>query len=168
MKNKILLIIIIVFIACSSSVKQDNPPITYIFSAEDCIDPQLYDIRNEFFKDAKRYGIRDIFYQKQLLLLKYNALPESIWGLCYPDIGFIFIDSTKMNADTSLIWIVTYHELAHFYLDAEHTDTCRLNIMMPVITKTQADSIYKNFNAYKAGMFRTYHIKKFHEKGIER
>ena len=74
------------FIACSSSVKQDNQPITYIFSPADRIDPQLYDIRNEFFKDAKRYGVHDLFYQKQFITFFTNFFFENRILLGFPEI----------------------------------------------------------------------------------
>ena len=154
-KSKILFIIMIIFISCSS---QPTPIET--FQIHPILDPQLNQIKQNFLHDANHYGITGLEEKYLLLLLVYDTLPEPFWGLCFHDAGFIYIDSSRMKSDSCLIQIVTYHELSHFYLKLDHADSTHLDIMMPIISPEQADSMCERFIHYKRNLFKSYFIRK--------
>ena len=66
-----------------------------------------------------------------------------------------------MHGNANLLRVVTYHELSHFYLREPHTTHGELDIMMPVLSPEQADSIVARWEFYKRRLFVPFLIRSY-------
>ncbi len=85
--------------------------------------------------------------------MDYCDLPGRYVGISVPADRMILIDTLEMVSSYEYLYVVSYHELSHYYLDNGH-ESCNMCIMMPVITLRQALLIYYNRERYKKRLFK--------------
>ena len=117
-------------------------------------DEKLKVIHSEFIQDCKRFGCGGVVRDKDLLIMDYDQLYSGFVGLTSHKLKAILIDTTIMGSSKSFLYVVAYHELAHFYLRAKHDSSCDLCIMMPSISIVEAMKIYYNMEQYKKKLFK--------------
>lgn len=140
------------FSQCSTQKENINETKKTIFG-----DQKLKEIHDDFIRDLKNYRIFSID-KKHLRVFDYQRLGFGYWGITYPDASVIMIDTTFMEGSEELLYVVCYHELAHFYLSAEHEKFCGLCIMQPRIDHEDAKKIYDNFEFHKQWLFRSSYL----------
>lgn len=145
----ILIMILILFLGsqCVSVKENINEAKKPVFG-----DQKLKNIHDEFIKDCKKYDLNK-FTKKNLRVLDYQSLGFGYWGITFPEASVIVIDTTFMGGSKELLYVVTYHELAHFYLESKHNEFCDLCIMRPKISKEMAKEIYNNIDYHKKLLF---------------
>jgi len=143
----ILPLILFLFSQCITKKENINETKKTIFG-----DQKLKNIHNDFIEDLIEHRMLSIS-KKHLRVLDYQRLGFGYWGITYPEAKVIVIDTTFMDESKELLYIVVYHELAHFYLEAKHEKFCNLCIMQPRIDEESAKKIYNNFNFHKEWLF---------------
>ena len=123
-------------------------------------DLKLETIHNEFLKDCETFGLTPMLFGKKLKIMDYEDLGFGYLGITFPKAGVILIDTNNMQSSEELYKIVVYHELAHFYLRAEHVD-CEFCIMRSSLDVSRAKLIYKDFDLHKTMMFQMIKFKMF-------
>ena len=156
MKKLISLLLPLLFSAqCSVQKENINETKTTIFG-----DQKLKDIHNDFMSDLVEHKMFTLT-KKHLRVFDYQPLGYGYWGLTFPEAAVIVIDTTFMEGSEELLYVVSYHELAHFYLKAEHEFFCGLCIMQPKISKEEAKKIYDNIYFHKQWLFRGNYLKPY-------
>lgn len=153
MKRFLVFLIPLLFSAQCTIQKQVSQPPKIIFG-----DQRLKDIHDEFIKDLNDHQIATL-NKKPLRVFEYQTLGYTYWGLTFPDASVIMIDTTFMQGSKELLYVVAYHELAHFYLRAKHEEFCNLCIMQPKISKENAERIYNNIEFHKKWLLRKSYLR---------
>ena len=150
MKRLLFLLLPLLFSAqCIVQKENINETKTTIFG-----DQKLKDIHNDFISDLIEHKMFTLT-KKHLRVFDYQPLGYGYWGLTFPEAAVIVIDTTFMEGSEELLYVVSYHELAHFYLKAKHDEYCGLCIMQPRISVEDAKKMYENFEFQKQWLFRS-------------
>lgn len=123
-------------------------------------DKRLELIHDEFINDCNRFGFGGFVMGKTLRVMDYEDLGYGYFGITFPKSGIILIDTSNMESSYELLYIVTYHELAHFYLEAPHIN-CNFCIMKPEVNKRNAEIMYNRIEYYKNLLFKMANFRLF-------
>lgn len=156
----VLLTSMFFFSDCTSQKENINETKKTIFG-----DQKLKDIHSEFIKDCKSYHMYSIA-KKHLRVIDYQPLGFGYWGITFPESAVIVIDTTFMDSK-EILYVVVYHELAHFYLKAQHERFCGLCIMQPKITEEDAKKIYDNIEFHKQWLLRSNYLTPYLSNELE-
>lgn len=116
-------------------------------------DEELKPYLDEWVNDCKDYGID---YNKELMhvdSLLYRPLFPGYWGVCH-DNRLPIIASVIEPTDSSMLRLITYHELGHCAFNYEHIDTVGFDIMNSVLPEESIPIYEYLFTALKVTYFQ--------------